>query len=133
MRSVVVDISDYDWEGDRPLNRPMSETIVYELHVAGFTKSPSSGCQHCGTFSGIVEKIPYLKELGITAVELMPIFDFDEKNIFREVDGKPLRDYWGYNPHSYFAPEGSYCTSPEIGSQIREFRDLVKALHKAGI
>ncbi|MBD2309320.1 glycogen debranching protein GlgX [Chroococcidiopsis sp. FACHB-1243] len=133
MRSVVVDISDYDWEGDRPLNRPMSETIVYELHVAGFTKSPSSGCQHCGTFSGIVEKIPYLKELGITAVELMPIFDFDEKNIFREVDGKPLKDYWGYNPHSYFAPEGSYCTSPEIGSQIREFRDLVKALHKAGI
>jgi isoamylase len=133
MRSVVVDISDYDWEGDRPLNRPMSETIIYEAHVRGLTKSPSSNCENPGTFSGIVEKIPYLKQLGITAVELLPIFDFDEKNIFREVNGKPLNDYWGYNPHSYFAPEGSYCVFCDVGNQIREFRDMVKALHKAGI
>ncbi|BAZ47625.1 glycogen debranching enzyme GlgX [Nostoc sp. NIES-4103] len=133
MRSVVIDISDYDWEGDRPINRPMSETIIYEVHVGGFTKSPSSGCKYPGTFSAIIEKIPYLKELGITAVELLPIFDFDEKNILREVNGKELNDYWGYNPHSYFAPEGSYCISPDVGNHIQEFRDMVKALHKEGI
>lgn len=133
MRSVVVDLSDYDWEGDRPLNRPMSETVIYELHVGGFTKSPTSGCTYGGTFSGVIEKIPYLKELGITAVELLPIFDFDQKDVIREVDGKQLKDYWGYNPHSFFAPEGSYCTLSEAGCQVNEFRDMVKALHKAGI
>ncbi|GAB1540805.1 glycogen debranching protein GlgX [Scytonema sp. NUACC21] len=133
MRSVVIDISDYDWEGDRPLNRPMSETIIYEVHVGGFTKSPTSACKYGGTFYGIIEKIPYLKELGITAVELLPIFDFDEKSVVREVNGKVLKDYWGYNPHSFFAPEVSYCASPTARSPIREFRDMVKALHKAGI
>lgn len=133
MRSVVIDTSDYDWEGDRPLNHPMSDTIIYEVHVGGFTKSPSSGCQHSGTFSAIVEKIPYLQELGVTAVELLPIFDFDEKQTLREVDGQPLKDYWGYNPHSFFAPEISYCSSPGEVSPITEFRDMVKALHKAGI
>ncbi|MFN6535568.1 MAG: glycogen debranching protein GlgX [Nostoc sp. EkiNYC01] len=133
MRSVVIDISDYDWEGDRPLNRSMSDTTIYEVHVGGFTRSPSSGCKYPGTFSGIIEKIPYLKELGITAVELLPIFDFDERNILREVNGKELKDYWGYNPHSYFAPEASYCAFPDVGNHIREFRDLVKALHKEGI
>lgn len=133
MRSVVIDISDYNWEGDRPINRPMNETIIYEMHVGGFTKSPSSGCKYPGTFSAIIEKIPYLKELGITAVELLPIFDFDEKNILREINGKRLNDYWGYNPHSYFAPEGSYCVLPDVGNHIKEFRDMVKALHKEGI
>jgi isoamylase len=132
MRSVVIDISDYDWEGDRPLGRPMSDTIVYEMHVGGFTRSPSSESKNSGTFSGVVDKIPYLKELGITAVELLPIFDFDEKDTIREVNGQPLKDYWGYNPHSYFSPEGSYCVSPQ-GNQVKEFRDMVKALHKAGI
>ncbi|MBD2562153.1 MULTISPECIES: glycogen debranching protein GlgX [Nostoc] len=133
MRSVVIDISDYDWEGDRPLNRPMNETIIYELHVRGFTKSPSSGCKHPGTFSGVIEKIPYLQELGITAVELLPVFDFDETEVLREVNGKQLKDYWGYNPHSFFAPETSYCASPHEKNPITEFRDMVKALHKAGI
>lgn len=133
MRSVVIDISNYDWEGDRPLNHPMSDTIIYEVHVGGFTKSPSSGCQHSGTFSAILEKIPYLQELGVTAVELLPIFDFDEKQTLREVNGQPLKDYWGYNPHSFFAPEISYCSSPGQISPITEFRDMVKALHKAGI
>ncbi|GAB1545372.1 glycogen debranching protein GlgX [Scytonema sp. NUACC21] len=133
MRSVVIDISDYDWEGDCPLKRPMSETIIYEMHVGGFTKSPTSGCKHDGTFSGIIEKIPYLKELGITAVELLPIFDFDEQDTIREVNGTPLKDYWGYNPHSFFAPETSYCASPTERSPIKEFRDMVKALHKVGI
>lgn len=133
MRSVVVDISDYDWEDDRLINRPMSETIIYEMHVGGFTNSPSSGCKHPGTFSAVIEKIPYLKELGITAVELLPVFDFDEKEILREVNGKQLQDYWGYNPHSYFAPDTSYCASPTERSPIKEFRDMVKALHKAEI
>jgi isoamylase len=133
MRSVVIDLSDYDWEGDKPLNRQMSETIIYEMHVRGFTKSPTSGCQHEGTYAGIIEKIPYLKDLGITAVELLPVFDFDEKETLREVDGKKLNNYWGYDPHSFFAPEVSYCYAPEERSPIKEFRDMVKALHKAGI
>lgn len=135
MRSVVIATTGYDWEGDRPLNRLMSETIIYEMHVSGFTKSPSSGCQHAGTFAGVVEKIPYLKELGITAVELLPVFDFDQKEVkqISPVEGKPLTNYWGYDPISYFAPENSYCVSPESGNHVMEFRDMVKALHKAGI
>lgn len=133
MRSVIVDLADYDWEGDQPLRRPMSETIIYELHVGGFTKSPTSGCKHKGTFAGVIEKIPYLKELGVNAVELLPIFDFDETEVLREVDGKPLKNYWGYDPISFFAPDSAYCYAPEVRSPIREFRDMVKALHKAGI
>jgi isoamylase len=135
MRSVVIDTSGYNWEGDRPLNRPLNETIIYEMHVRGFTKSNTSGCRNSGTFAGVIEKIPYLKELGITAVELLPVFDFDQKGSERlsPVDGKPLRNYWGYDPHSFFAPENSYCMNPEVGNHLDEFRDMVKALHKAGI
>lgn len=133
MRSVVVDIDNYDWEGDEPLRRPMNTTIIYEVHVRGFTQSSSSGCKNPGTFAGVIEKIPYLKELGVTAIELLPIFDFDEKETIREVDGKKLTNYWGYDPHSFFAPETSYCSSLEEVDAIREFRDMVKALHKAGI
>ena len=133
MRSIVMDLADYDWENDKPIRRPMDETIVYEMHVRGFTKSPSSNCKYPGTYSGVIEKIPYLKELGITAVELLPVFDFDEKEVLREVDGKELTNYWGYDPHSFFAPEASYCYNPAEKSPITEFRDLVKALHKAGI
>ncbi len=134
MRSVIIDTSDYDWERDTPLHRPMSETIIYEMHVRGFTKSPSSGVEHSGTFAGIIEKIPYLKELGITAVELNPIFDFDQKEV-KQIgpNGEQLVNYWGYDPLSYFAPQNSYCDSPETGMHITEFRDMVKALHRAGI
>jgi len=133
MRSVVVDASGYDWEGDTPLNRPMAETIVYEAHLRGFTLSPTSGVRHPGTFAGLIEKIPYLTNLGITAVELLPVFDFDEIAVLRTVEGKPLRNFWGYSTIGYFAPQSSYCLTPEIGSHLREFRDLVKAMHKAGI
>ncbi len=135
MRSVVIDTAGYDWEGDRPINRPMSESIIYEMHVGGFTKSPTSACRFPGTFAGVMEKIPYLKELGITAVELLPVFDFDQKGSERTnpVDGSVLRNYWGYDPHSFFAPENSYCVNPEFGNHLNEFRNLVKALHKAGI
>jgi glycogen operon protein len=133
MRSVVIDPSVYDWEGDKPLNRPMEESIIYEAHVRGFTQSPTSGVRHPGTFAGLIEKITYLEDLGINAVELLPIFDFDETAVLRVVDGKPLRNYWGYSTIGYFAPQSSYCLEPETGGHLREFRDLVKALHKAGI
>jgi isoamylase len=133
MRSVVLDPSDYDWEGDQPLNRPMDESIIYEAHVRGFTQSPTSGVRHPGTFAGLVEKIPYLTNLGITAVELLPVFDFDETAGLRVVDGKPVRNFWGYSTVGYFALHSSYCLEPESGSHLREFRNLVKAMHKAGI
>ena len=133
LRSVVIDPEDYDWEGDKPLNRPIEDTIVYEMHVRGFTKSPTSTAQHPGTFLGLIEKIPYLKELGITAVELLPIFDFDDTAPVRTVDGKPLWNFWGYSTMGYFAPHSAYCVRPEDGMHLKEFRDAVKALHKAGI
>jgi glycogen operon protein len=133
MRSVVIDPSGYDWEGDKPLNRPMEESIIYETHVRGFTQSPTSGVRHPGTFAGLVEKIPYLKDLGITAVELLPIFDFDETAVLRVVDEKPVHNFWGYSTVGYFAPQSSYCLDAKSGAHLREFRDLVKAMHKAGI
>jgi isoamylase len=135
MRSVVIDLAGYDWEDDRPLDRPLQETIIYEMHVRGFTRSPSSGCQNPGLFAGIIEKIPYLKDLGITAVELLPVFDFDENEVkqLSPVDGTPLTNYWGYDPFSFFTPQSWYCMSPEAGNHYTEFRDMVKALHKAGI
>jgi isoamylase len=135
MRSMVIDLKDYDWEGDRPVNWPMSDSIIYEMHVRGFTRDPSSGVQHPGTFAGVIEKIPYLKELGVTAVELLPVMEFDAREVLREKpDGSEvLTNYWGYSTIGFFAPEGSYCVSPEEGTNIREFRDMVKALHKAGI
>jgi glycogen operon protein len=133
MRSIAIDASGYDWEGDRPLNHPPQDTIIYEMHARGFTRSPSSGVQNPGSFAGIIEKIPYLKGLGVTAVELMPVFDFDETAVLHVVDGQTLRNYWGYSTMGFFAPQSSYCVSPERGSHLRAFRDLVNALHKAGI
>jgi glycogen operon protein len=134
MRSMVVDLHAYDWEGDGPLRTPLADTVVYEMHVGGLTASPTSGVAHPGTFSGVVEKIPYLKELGVTAVELMPIFDFDEHQVLRMgPDGRPLRNYWGYDPFGFFAPHSAYCTDPRNCHHITEFRDMVKALHRAGI
>ncbi len=133
MRSVIIDTADYDWEGDQPLNRPMSETVIYELHVGGFTKSPTSGVKNAGTFCGLIEKIPYLKKLGVTAIELLPVFEFDDTEVLRTVDGRPLVNYWGYSTMAFFAPHPGYCVNPEAGQHVREFRDMVKALHKAGI
>ncbi len=135
MRSVVIDTATYDWAGDRPINRPLNETIIYEMHVGGFTKSPSSNVRRPGTFAGVIEKIPYLKSLGVTAVELLPVFDFDYSDVLRAspIDGAPLHNYWGYDPHAWFAPVGKYCCDESEGSHVREFRDMVKALHRAGI
>jgi isoamylase len=130
MKSVVVDSSLYDWEGDKPLQRPSSQTIVYELHVKGFTRHPSSGVSEevRGTFRGLIDKIPYLKDLGITAVELLPVFQFDPQ------DCPPGRvNYWGYAPVSFFAPHQAYSSRPYGSGPVDEFRDMVKALHRAGI
>jgi isoamylase len=93
MRSLVVDLGGYDWEGDEPLRRPLADAVIYEMHVGGLTASPTSRVAHPGTFLGVVEKIPYLKELGITAVELLPVFDFDETQVLRHgPDGTELRN-----------------------------------------
>lgn len=133
MRGIVIDTALYNWEEDKPLNRPMNESIIYEMHIGGFTRSPSAGVKQPGTFSSVIEKIPYLKELGITAVELLPVYQFDSKNILRTVDDKPLTNYWGYNAINFFAPHAGYCINGHEGEQVREFRDMVKALHKANI
>jgi len=130
MKSVVVDPRTYDWEGDAPLHRPASRTIIYEMHVAGFTRHPNSGVSERtrGTYAGLIEKIPYLQRLGITAVELLPVFQFDA------LDAPPgLVNYWGYAPISYFAPHQGYSSLRDPLGPVNEFRDLVKALHRAGI
>ena len=130
MKSVVVDASTYDWEGDVTLRRPSARTIVYEMHVRGFTRHPSSGVAENmrGTYAGLIEKIPYLQELGITAVELLPVFHFDAQ------DCPPGRiNYWGYAPISFFAPHPAYSSRQDALGPVDEFRDMVKALHRAGI
>jgi glycogen operon protein len=130
MKSVVVDPSTYDWEDDAPLRRPSAQTIVYEMHVRGFTRHPSSGLSEStrGTFAGLIEKIPYLQQLGITAVELMPVFQFDAQDC---PPGKV--NYWGYAPVSFFAPHQAYSSRRDPLGAMDEFRDMVKALHRAGI
>src|SRR5262249_19030153 len=135
LRGVVIDVHDYDWEGDQPLSRPMRDMVIYEMHVGGFTRHPSSGVKHPGTFSGVIEKIPYLKELGVTAVELLPVMQFDDREVLRMApDGSgPLHNYWGYSTVNFFAPEDSYCLDPEAGDHLKNFRNMVKAMHRAGI
>src|SRR5215475_3514185 len=130
MKSVVVDLTAYDWEGDKPLHRPADRTIIYEMHVRGFTRHSSSGLSEetRGTYRGLIEKIPYLLELGITAVELLPVFQYDAQ------DCPPgLINYWGYAPISFFAPHRSYSSRQDPVGPVDEFRDMVKALHQAGI
>ena len=130
MKSVVVDPHSYDWEGDVPLRHPSSRSIVYEMHVKGFTRHPSSGVpeETRGTYRGLIEKIPYLQDLGITAVELLPVFQFDQ------YDCPPGRvNYWGYAPVSFFAPHQAYSSRRDPLGPLDEFRDMVKALHRAGI
>jgi isoamylase len=130
MKSVVVDVSDYDWEGDRPLDRPFAETVIYEAHVRGFTAHPNSRVtpELRGTYAGFIERIPYLVDLGVTAVELLPIFQFDALDA-----PAGLPNYWGYQPVSFFAPHGQYSSRDGAEAAVDEFRDLVKALHRAGL
>jgi isoamylase len=129
MKSVVVDPGAYDWEGDECLHRPFANSVIYEMHVGGFTRDPSSGvpAHRRGTFAGLIDKIPYLQELGITAVELLPILHYDESL----APGR--RDYWGYNPVNFFAPHVGYGSQRGPLGPVNEFRNMVKALHRAGI
>ena len=130
MKGMVADLSRYDWEGDRPLRRSSPDMVIYELHVKGFTFHESSGvaAPRRGTFAGLAEKIPYLKDLGVTAVELMPVFQFDAQ------DAPGARtNYWGYSPVAFLAPHLDYAASGDPLAAIDEFRDLVKAMHRAGI
>jgi glycogen operon protein len=130
MKSVVVDLADYDWDGDGPIGRPLTETVVYEAHLRGFTAHPSSGVDPArrGTYAGFIERIPYLADLGVTAVELLPIFQFDALDA---PGGRP--NYWGYQPVSFFAPHAQYSSRPGAAAAVDEFRDLVRALHGAGL
>jgi len=133
-RCCLVD-NGFAWEGDRPLNIPLEKTIIYELHVRGFTRHESSGVAQPGTYQGVVDKIPYLKKLGITAVELLPVAEFNEMELTRRnpETGERLLNFWGYSPISFFAPKAAYAVNGRNGDQVREFKEMVKALHKAGI
>ncbi|HEY1341250.1 MAG TPA: glycogen debranching protein GlgX [Bryobacteraceae bacterium] len=130
MKSVVADPRAYDWEGDAPLRRPSSRTIIYEMHVRGFTAHPSSGVDEAkrGTYAGLITKIPYLRDLGITAVELLPVFQFDVQDC-----PAGRTNYWGYAPVSFFSPHQAYSSRQDPLGPVDEFRDMVKALHRAGI
>lgn len=133
IRAMVIEEDGYDWEGDAPLNHPSEEMVIYEMHVGGFTRDSSSGVLHPGSFSGIIEKIPYLTALGITDIELMPVMAFDEQCVPESTNSLGLDNYWGYSTHSFFAPHPGYCIDVDCRDHIREFRDMVKALHRAGI
>jgi glycogen operon protein len=125
---------DFDWEGDRPLGTPIEDLVIYEMHVRGFTRHPSSGVRFPGTFAGIREKIPYLKELGVNCIELMPIYEFDEfENSRHGPNGGLLLNYWGYSTVGFFAPKAGYAATGKIGMQVDELKALVKELHKNGI
>lgn len=135
VRRGIVSHDDFDWGNDRPLNIPIKDSIIYELHVRGYTCHESSGVTHRGTYQGLVEKIPYLQELGITAVELMPVSEFVEnEQLFQDPEsGEFLKNYWGYNTIAFFAPKAGYAATGPSGGQVREFKEMVKAFHEAGI
>jgi glycogen operon protein len=124
---------DFDWKAARPPLIPMEDLIIYELHVRGFTKDRSSGVQNPGTFAGLLEKLPYLLELGVNAVELMPIFEFDEMQDYRVVDGQELYNYWGYNTVSFFAPNTSYAAGREYNREGNELKNLIRTFQQHGI
>ena len=130
LRSVVVDSGLYDWEGDRPLPAGQGREVIYEMHLAGFTKSPTSGLAEelRGTYAGLVAKIPYLQELGVTAVELLPIHQFDSQDAPRD-----RTNVWGYSSLSFFAPHAAFSSRKDAAGPVDEFRDMVKALHRAGL
>ncbi len=124
---------DFDWEGDKPLEIPQNELVIYEMHVRSFTKHASSGVRYAGTFAGITEKIPYLKSLGVNCIELMPIFEFDEFENARVVDGRQLYNYWGYSTVGFFAPKAGYAVSAPFGMEADELKTMIRRLHKNGI
>ena len=124
---------DFDWEGDKPLELAPKDLVIYEMHVRSFTRHDSSGVKYKGTFAGIIEKIPYLKELGVNCIELMPVFEFDEFEYSREKDGKRLLNYWGYSTVCFFAPKAGYAASAPFGMETDELKNMIKHLHRNGI
>ena len=126
---------DFDWEADRPLEIPIEDLVIYEAHVRAFTRHPSTGVKHPGTYAAILEKIPYLKELGINCIELMPVYEFDEfeNSRYNEETGQRLMNYWGYSTVGFFAPKAGYAATGKLGMQMDELKNLVKELHKNGI
>ena len=135
MPKCVYTHEHFHWQDDLPPRHPWSKTVIYEIHIRGFTIHPDAGVAHPGTYRGLMEKIPYLKELGVTAVELMPVHEFNEHQApgINPQTGKPLGNYWGYDPVSFFAPKASYSSAGGLGQQKLEFKEMVRALHHAGI
>ncbi len=133
-RCIVID-DTFDWQGDRPLNRPLRETIIYETHVRSLTFHPHSPARYRGTYRGVTEMIPHFQQLGVTAIELLPVQEFHEWDIYRSnpQTGEPLRNLWGYNTVAFFAPASWYCSNGDRGQQIVEFKEMVRELHRAGI
>jgi len=132
-KCVLVE-DDYDWGGDRPPRIPLAETIIYELHVRGYTVHPSSGVKRPGTYAGLIEKLPYIRKLGVTTIELLPVHEFDEMEYYRTGDPRQgLRNFWGYSTVAFFAPNGRYAAAGVTGGQVNEFRDLVRAAHAHGL
>lgn len=134
-KCVVVDNENFDWQGDKPINRPLSESVIYEVHLKGFTAGKNAGVSCPGTYAGFIEKIPYLKDLGITAVELLPIFEFDEfeNSNVNPRTGERMKNYWGYSTINFFSPKASFAADKTPGGCVNEFKALVRELHKAGI
>jgi len=134
-KCIVIDDDEFDWQGDRPLNLPLRHCVIYEAHVRGFTAGKGSGVSAPGTYQGLIEKIPYLKDLGITSLELLPIQEFDEfeNPRYSPTTSKPLAQYWGYSTLAFFAPKGLYSSSGAMGQQVTEFKTMVRELHAAGI
>jgi isoamylase len=135
MPKCVFTHEHFHWHDDLPPRHSWAKTVIYETHVRGFTIHPSAGVEHSGTYRGLMEKIPYLKELGVTAVELMPVYEFNDSEVpgINPQTGKPLRNYWGYDPVAFFAPKASYSSAGGMGQQKLEFKEMVRALHHAGI
>lgn len=133
-RCIVID-DTFDWQGDVPLNYPLRFSVIYEAHVKGITANPNSGVKFPGTYRGVIEKIPYFKDMGITSIEFLPVQEFNENEIIRKHprSGQKLTNYWGYSTVAFFAPKGSYAADKTSGGQVNEFKEMVRELHKAGI
>ncbi len=133
-RSLYVH-DEFDWESVRPPCIPLPDKVIYEAHVRGLTQHESSGAKHAGTYLGLIEKIPYFRELGVTTIELLPVYEFDENELTRvdPTTGQPLKNFWGYSPIGFFAPKAAYASTGRDGEQVREFKQMVRELHRAGL
>ncbi len=132
LRSKII-YEDFDWQGDKPLELPFGDLVIYEMHIRGFSMGKGATAKHKGTFAGVAEMIPYLKELGVNCVELLPVFEFDESENTREVEGTRLYNYWGYSTISFFAPKAAYAAAGPYGMAADEMKNMVKKLHQNGI